>query len=381
LDFDYVVAPALILLIGILVVWLGIRRMLSLSGKSYQMWRKVAERVVLSAVVVVAAAVAGSASFNAVAQLWFRAHNPPPGETYLVNGHKMHMNCTGSGSPTIVLDAGLGNDSLIWGGVQPVLSRTTRVCSYDRAGFGWSDALPAPRDADHIAVELHELLLQAKVSGPIVLMGHSIAGIYMRDYATRYPADLAGIVFVDASTPLQDENPAFKAMASRGPMQWSRVWLARSGLIVGLPRLMGQCSQPIRGFEAHAGKLQAEDSCHLHIGAVSAELDSFNRSGQETVHTGPYGALPILIFSQDPAKSLPKQNPPRQLVGVEQAWNLMQEDLKRLSTRSLRIIAKGSSHLVQIDRAELIENEVPLFIEQIRGTVPQPTDYGSTVTE
>jgi pimeloyl-ACP methyl ester carboxylesterase len=124
----------------------------------------------------------------------------------------MRIYCTGSGSPTVVLDAGLGNDALIWGGVQPELSKTTRVCAYDRAGFGGSDARPAPRDADHIAGELHELLLQAKVTGPIVLMGHSIAGIYMRDYATRYPADLAGIVFVDGSTPLQNRNPAFNTL-------------------------------------------------------------------------------------------------------------------------------------------------------------------------
>ena len=139
-----------------------------------------------------------------------------PGATYEVDGHRMHMDCVGNGSPTIVLDAGLGDDGLIWGGVQPVLAKSTRVCSYDRAGFGLSDALPGPRDADHIAAELHGLLAAAGIDGPIVLMGHSIAGIYIRDYATKYPADVAGLIFVDGSTPLQDQNPAFKALERKG---------------------------------------------------------------------------------------------------------------------------------------------------------------------
>jgi pimeloyl-ACP methyl ester carboxylesterase len=288
----------------------------------------------------------------------------------------MRMNCTGSGSPTIVLEAGMGNDGLIWGGVQPELAKTTRVCAYDRAGFGWSDSVSGPRDADHIATELHGLLQEAGITGPIVLMGHSIAGIYMRDYATRYPAELAGIVFVDGSTPLQDENPAVKAMMAKGPPQWVTVLLERSVFTLGLPRLTGQCSQKIPGFGAQASQLQAEDICHIQIGAIAAETESIHRSGMETAHTGPYGALPILIISEDPAKMAVGTS-----ADMAKAWNQMQEDLKGLSTRSRRIIAKGSTHYVQIDRPELIEKETPLFIEQIRDAVPQPANYGSTSTE
>jgi pimeloyl-ACP methyl ester carboxylesterase len=380
MDFDYVVVPAIILLVGIVIVWFSVRRILSLSTKVPRRWRRVAERIVLSVVVLVAAFVAGSASYNAIALGWFRAHNPPPGNIYLVNGHKMHMNCMGSGSPTIVLESGLGNDALIWGGVQPILSKTTRVCSYDRAGLGWSYPLSVPSDADHIAAELHELLREANVTGPIVLMGHSIAGIYMRDYATRYPAQIAGIVFVDGSTPLQDENPAMKAMSAKGPPQWVGNLLMKSAFRVGVPRLMGLCSRSTKGFETHAGKMLSEDICHSQIGAMIAEMENVDQSGQETIHTGPYGALPILIISHDPDKTS-KQFPPQQKLVMEKAWSRMQEDLKKLSTRSRRIIAKGSSHYVQIDRADLIEKEVPLFIEQIRGTVPQPADYGSTITE
>ena len=380
MDFDYVVMPAIILAIGILVVWLSARRIRLLRKKNFRIWRKVVECVVLSIVVLVAAAVAGSSSFNAIARHHFWATHPPPGAFYTVNGHRMHMNCTGSGSPAIILDAAVGDDALTWGGVQPVLSETTRVCSYDRAGHGWSEALPGPRDADHIAAELHGLLLQAKVTGPIVLMGHSIAGLYMRDYASHYPADIAGIVFVDVSTPLQDENPAVKAADPKGLRQWLSMLLLRARYIAGVPRLTGQCSGYLPGSTGQAGILQAEDLCDFPFHAVAAEMDSFNQSGHETVHTGPYGALPILIFSQDvTTMRLPVSA--QQTADLAKAFSQMQEDLKKLSTRSRRIIAKGSGHYVQLLRRDLIWKEVPLFIEQISGTAPQPTNYGSTVTE
>ena len=376
MDFDYVVFPAIIFVVGVLLIWLSVRRFRSLSSKSYRTWRKVVERIVLSVVVLLVAVLAGSSAYNAIVLHHFWATNQPPGAFYSVNGHRMHIICTGSGSPTIVLEAGLGNDSMTWGGVQPVLSSTTRVCSYDRAGFGWSDALPAPRDADHVAAELHELLLQAKVTGPIVLMGHSMAGVYMRDYVTRYPADIVGIVFEDGSTPLQDDNPVMKAMDSKAPPPWALELLAKSAMSTGIPRLLGMCSQSIKGFDARAAKLQAEDICHTNVSPMFDAMDGINRSGQETVHSGPYGALPILIISEDPAQMTAVSS-----TDMANVWNQMQEDLKKLSTRSRRIIAKGSSHYIHIDRADLIEKEVPLFIEQVRGTAPQPTNYGSTITE
>jgi pimeloyl-ACP methyl ester carboxylesterase len=378
MDFDYVVVPVLILFIAVVVIWLSVRRVLSISAKVSRRWRRVAERIALSLTVLLAGAVAVSASFNAFARLWFRAHNPPPGETLTVDGRKMHIDCTGSGSPTIILDAGLGNDAAIWVKVQPVLAKSTRVCSYDRAGYGLSEARPAPRDADHIAAELHGLLLEAKVTGPVVLMGHSIAGMYIRDYATRYPEDVAGLVFVDSSTPMQQDNPAIKPMMGKGPPPWAIV-VAKPAFIVGVPRLLGKCSHATPGLDAHDLRLQGEEFCGMDVQAPLGESGNFERSGLETVHTGPYGALPILIFSHDPVKAQSTANSTETM--ADDAWSQMQEELKKLSTRSRRIIARGSSHNIQIDRADLIEKEVPLFIQQIRGTAPQPTDYGSTITE
>jgi pimeloyl-ACP methyl ester carboxylesterase len=374
MNFGYVLIPVLFVLMGILVARLAARRLLSLRSRSYPRLRKATECVVLSLLALAAVLVAGSSAFNAVALYRFR--QSPPGQTFLVDGHAMRIECSGSGSPAIVLDAGLGDDGLIWARVQPALAKTTRVCSYDRAGFGWSDALPPPRDADHIATELHGLLAEAHVTGPVVLMGHSIAGIYLRDYASRYPENVVGLIFVDGSTPLQNRSPAFKAHPNPEPPSLLEVLLKKAAFAAGIPRLLGECSRRLPGFDPHAAKLLAEDQCHDRSTAVAAERESFDRSGEETVHTGPYGALPILIFSQDPARTAAQGEP----MDVVMAWNQMQENLKQLSTRSRRIIAKGSSHYIQGNRPDLIEREVPKFIEQIRGTAAQPTDYGSTQT-
>jgi pimeloyl-ACP methyl ester carboxylesterase len=371
MDFNYVVLPALIVLAGILIAGLAIRRMVSPRLKNHSAWRRAAERGLLSFLTVLVLAAAASSAFNAIMLHRDLAH--PPGAIYRVDGHRMRLDCMGSGSPAIVLDSALGDSGLDWSAVQPELARTTRVCSYDRAGFGWSDALPRPRDADHIASELHGLLAAAKIDGPIVLMGHSLGGIYIRDYATRYPADAAGLVFVDASTPAQNQDPAVKAhgLMRRPPLP--QILLIKTAFILGIPRLAGACSHATPGFDAYTSRLRSEDRCHQEFQGP-AEMESFDRSSEETLHTGPYGALPILIFSHDPAKS----DEPADLA---KAWEKWQEDLKTLSTRSRRIIARSSGHYVQIDRPDLIEKEVTLFIKQIRGTAPQPEDYGSTKTE
>src|SRR5215218_4840882 len=135
-----------------------------------------------------------------------RAH-PPPGELVDVGGHRLHIHCVGQGSPTVVLDGGTGEMSAHWVLVQREVSDTTRVCAYDRAGMGWSEMGPEPRDAKRISSELHALLKGANIEGPFVLVGHSFGGLYTRTYAARYPDEVAGVVLVDSSSPDQFSYP------------------------------------------------------------------------------------------------------------------------------------------------------------------------------
>lgn len=370
MDVDYVVAPAVIAVAGVLVVWACIRRMRQVSMGSYPRSRRVAERVSLAVLVFAVVVLAGSSTFNAIALQISKRTNPPPGAIYNVNGAGMHLNCMGAGEPTLVLDAGYGGDSTTWAKVQPELAKTTRVCSYDRAGMGYSDPQPGPRDADHIVAQEHDLLMAAHVTGPIVLVGHSIAGLYVRDYATHYPENVAGIVFVDGSSPEQFHMAAFTSELGKAPWGWFR-----AASILGLPRLMWILNIPSPLVNPHASRAEAEDQFHVHVLSLADEMGSFVQSADEVEKTGPYGALPILIFSQDtehPAQGMDKLAGP---------WNQLQENLKKLSTRSRRIIAKGSGHYIHVERADLVEKEVPLFLAQIRGTAQPPANYGSTQTE
>jgi pimeloyl-ACP methyl ester carboxylesterase len=126
-----------------------------------------------------------------------------PGTLYDVGGHRLHLNCTGSGSPTVVLENGLGETSPIWTRITAEAARTTRVCAYDRAGQGWSDDVADPQDGLAIAADLHTLLGRAHETGPYVLVGHSAGGSYAMVYADQYPNDMAGMVLLDSTSPYQ----------------------------------------------------------------------------------------------------------------------------------------------------------------------------------
>ena len=128
---------------------------------------------------------------------------PPPGELVDVGGYRLHIKCTGSGSPTVVIEAGLGDWSTSWGFVQSDVTKTTRVCTYDRAGMGWSEAGPLPRDAAQFAKELHTLLQSADIPGPYVMVGHSLGGLGVRVFVHEYASEVAGVVLVESMNPKQ----------------------------------------------------------------------------------------------------------------------------------------------------------------------------------
>jgi pimeloyl-ACP methyl ester carboxylesterase len=335
-------------------------------------WR-VARRIGLGLLFLLVVLAAVGAAWNALAIRHYRNVNPPPGKLYSVNGYQMHLYCTGEGAPTIVLESGLGEDFTVWAKVQPELSSTTRTCSYDRAGFGWSDAQPGARDSDHIADQLHGLLMQAGITGPVVLMGHSAGGLHIRAYATRFPHDVAGLVLVDSSSPLQNAQlpPSVLALDQHSAGEFI---LLKSLVALGVARLSGQCTAIQPGFEAYAGWLKANTCVLSQITTYQREAAGFPASLSEVEHTGPYGNLPILIFSRDTQLPMPAHLP----VPVSSAdWHrgtvvhdAEQDELKRLSSQSRRVIAKGSGHYIHFERPDVLNRDVPAFIRQIRADAP-----------
>lgn len=368
MSLDYVFMPAIILVVGALILGLSCRRVLSLSALGQRNgWQRI-ERLVLLILIVLAAAVTAANTFNTITIWSLRPHDMPSGNIYLVDGYRVHMDCTGTGSPTLVLESGWGSEWLVWSKVQPTLSQVTRVCSYDRAGYGFSDPRPAPRDADHVATELHSLLLQANVTGPIVLVGHSLGGVFIREYATRYPQGVVGLVFVDAVTPTWELGNV------NAPPPWISRLVFRMACSTNARVVVGACSWPRPGSSPPGWEMAAESLCHPQFCAIQPEGDSLRLSGEQTAHTGPYNGIPVLIFSHDPGKTIRPRN-------WENAWTRMQQDLMTLSPRSRRIVVTNSSHMIQLDRPDLISREVMLFIQQIRGAAPQSMNYGSTIKE
>jgi pimeloyl-ACP methyl ester carboxylesterase len=303
----------------------------------------------------------------------------PPGNFFVVEGRRMHVYCIGAGSPTIVIESGLGDDWIGWQAVQPGLARLTRVCSYDRAGLGWSDPDPGRRDAVAISHQLRELLQRAAITDRLILIGQSAGGLYVRRFAAEYPAEIVGLVLVDSTPPESfDRLPSNRETPEQFKTRHRTARLSRIKDAIGLSRLTGRCeaSLPVslRAYEAYAEAVACRPEYET---SWLGEVDDFETSAKEAENTT-FGDLPLLIISQDPDR--PKPGWPAQDIAANPIWAEMQENLKALSTRSHRIIARGSGHRVQRDRPDVIVSGVGEMISQLRGTSPLPTEYGTTVT-
>jgi pimeloyl-ACP methyl ester carboxylesterase len=200
----------------------------------------------------------------------------------------------------------------------------------------------------------------------------------MRLYAARHPKDIAGIVFIDGSTPQQDRffPGELKKEEDKYRVESELMKIATE---IGVARAMGQCNEVQTGFEAYAAWIKA-DSCHpLQYTSIARETSAVPVSGDEAVHTGPFGAMPILIFSQDPNRSMDGL-PASLSKQMSETWNGMQENLKKLSTHSRRIIANGSTHYIQVDRSDLVNREVAKFLDEVR-TGTSSAQNGTTIRE
>jgi len=315
----------------------------------------------------------------AVAQ-WQHAHNPVPGNFYSLNGRLMHLYCSGTGSPTIVIEAGASANSLGWQGVQPKLSLLTRVCTYDRAGHGWSQPRAGPRDAEAIARELQALLEQAGVPRPLVLTGHSAGGLYVREYAREFPAQIAGVVLIDSSSPQQvDELPGWRRSYEADKhnfvrrLRWEelQVWS-------GWQRLVGNCRDTPSPELAHlAGQYDAEMCRPEYVGGEDAEFMYFEVTCKQAARLTSFGKLPLVIISQDPDRR--REGMTANAIAELPVWAREQEELKSLSSLSWRVIARGSGHAVHHDRLDVVVAEMTRLIGFLRGGPAPP--FGKTVIE
>ncbi|MEV0798202.1 alpha/beta hydrolase [Kribbella sp. NPDC050281] len=251
---------------------------------------------------------------------------PIPGQLIDVGGHSLHLSCTGSGTPTVVLEAGGGEMSSNLGWIAPAVARDTRVCVYDRAGRGWSEPADAPQDGLQVATDLHTLLQRGHVPGPYVLAGHSFGGLYVLTFAARYPADVSGMVLVDSTAPATAAKPR---AASSGNVMGRVSALVSVSARVGLARLYGQGSfgslpprsrDEVRASGATEGTLRSTIDEYVQAAASvrqAASLRDFARK-------------PLVVLTAG--------------TGSDAAWLAAQDHLATLSTKSVHRVIDGATH-------------------------------------
>src|SRR4051812_42833070 len=201
---DWVWPPALLAL----AIWMFIRVRRELHSRS-------GRALLYPVVAFLAFASIGGAYATVGAAADARAY-PMSGQLIDVGGHRLHLNCTGSGSPTVVLQPGGGDMASSLGWIAPAVAQHTRVCVYDRAGRAWSEPADNPQDGYQVATDLHTLLQAAHVPGPYVLAGHSFGGQYVLAYTARYPGDVAGMVLIDATNTPSSPKPGATADGGAG---------------------------------------------------------------------------------------------------------------------------------------------------------------------
>lgn len=310
------------------------------------LWTK---RALVGLLAVIVALAGAGAAWQAWATRRDLAATPAPGRLVDVGGHRLHIWCTGGGTPAVILEAGLGGSTAGWGLVQPEVARFTRACSYDRAGMGYSDPGPSPRTAGRAARELARLLDAAGVTAPVVVVGGSVGGLVARVFASEHAERVAGLVLGDATHEDQDEG--VPAILPFMPL------LAT----LGLPRLVGfsvggpshSLPPAVRGF---ADATRFRTSAYR---AAADELGHLARTADELRAARRQLTIPLAVVTAG--------------LGTDAGWQRLQQDQVTLSTRGCQVVAERSWHAIPTGQPEVL-------VAAIRATV-QAAATGGTPCE
>lgn len=316
----------------------------------------------------VLAVVAGSI-YEAVA--WRRTLEtyPPPGRMVDIGGRSMHIDCRGTGSPTVVFEAGLDvAGAIAWTLVHDSVAATTRACAYNRAGIVWSDPSPAPHNGITVANDLHATLAAAGETGPFVLVGHSLGGPYIMTYTKLYGADVAGLVFVDASHPEQvarmervtgkATEPPFAMLELAAKLSWTGlVRLAASQ--VSFPKLPDQ--RPVEAIRAYLPRSLGQELMEAaSIDSTFAEAGTFRDLGDR----------PIVVLTAmapiDSATLAVLDMSPEQGKAFQGEWHSMHVEQAGWSTRSRHEVLVDASHYIQMDRPDAVIRAVREVVDSVR---------------
>lgn len=295
-----------------------------------------------------------------LAGLTLAACSPAIGDTIarLPDGRRMRLACEGSRSPTILFESGFGAGADAWFKVKPLLSRSNRVCSYDRAGYGGSDPGPLPRDGASVAEDLDAAVRAASLRGPFVVVGHSAGGLYVRLFADRRPNDVVGMVLVDPSIEHQDQ--AFSMFgpnaASVAPIRNS---VARC-LEIAAGEVPGSPTENARCYDKGGKPLPAS----LWTAQLS-ELDTLWQATSDEVTAGraSYGGMPLIVLTAGKTYAAAPQ-PWRD--ALDARWREAHREIARRSSRGEERLVPDSSHLIMIDRPDAVAQAIREVVAETR---------------
>lgn len=268
------------------------------------------------------------------------SNEPPRDEMVNIGTHSLHINCLGTGNPTIVIDTGAGETYESWEAVIAQLSSKTRVCAYERAGYGQSEPGPMPRDSQRAADELHLLLATSGEKGAFILVGHSLGGLNMQVYADSYKKEVAELVLLDPS-----------------PLAWIKG--------EGFPELRELFIQQTISQREEADKLKASSDPEAlavagFMEATASEFEEFfGRTADEVAGIDSFGELPLVVIAaSEPEPAFGEDGP-----AFRQFWNAESQALTLKSTSGQFILAEGSSHHIHLDVPQLIIDAILEILE------------------
>jgi pimeloyl-ACP methyl ester carboxylesterase len=328
-----------------------------------------AGRILASLVALVVMLAVAGASYQLIATVSDARRYPAPGKLVDIGGHRLHLHCTGEGSPTVVVEAGGGSFSLDWNLVQLKVAKFTRICTYDRSGFGWSDAGPNRGSAQQAVSELRALLLKAGIQGPYILAGHSLGGIYALRFAGQNRQEVAGLVLVDA---------AHEELWSQLPEPFHRKWDRQINVIrvlatlsrLGITRLMNARSSPqaLPGLPSQTQSIRAaltEQS--RYFDAALAELKSVRDGVAMVGPTNTLDDLPLVVVTHGRCCDwLPQGMPDEIDARCEQVWQRLQRKLRGLSSQGKLMVAERSGHRIMLDQPDVVIAAIHDVVEAAR---------------
>lgn len=311
---------------------------------------------------------AGAAIAQAVPNPWWTGFARGATAVRLPDGRSLNLYCEGAGTPVVVLDSGLGDDASSWRKVQDPIATTTRVCAYDRAGYGRSSVGPLPRDTKAEVEDLEHLLKAARLPGPYVLVGHSLASFNVRLFAFRHPSDVAGIVLVDPSA--DNQMPALMAAApSTVKLQDAQTARLRACAAPGAtPQVLKGCAQPPPADLPPGLMSQGVGRpSPSQVATALAELDAFAAlDSKETIAARrSLGAMPLIVLTGEDTTRSPGASP-EEVEASGKVWSRLHDDIATLSTRGVNRRVAGSGHYIQMQKPQVVIDAVAEVVAAAR---------------